>query len=241
MQAAHLERYEGRMSHRFDAVCTCKEEDLDLLAPGGHARLHVVPNGVDVPSIVSTEARVPLSMLFVGALWYEPNAEALRHFIANVLPALRERLPGATLTVAGRGPIAPDLAEYLSRPGVEAHESPSDLSHFYAQASLCVAPLFIGGGTSIKVLEGLAHGVPLVASPVAVRGLGLAPGVHLSIARSAAEFVENCAELLTNPVKARTLAAAGRAEVSKRFTWQAVGKVARESVRALLQASGPAR
>ena len=234
VQAAHLQRYERLVSHRFDAVCTVKNEDLDLLAPGGRARRHVVPNGVDVPSSASDDCRVPFSMLFVGALWYEPNAEALRFFIGEVLPALRRQIPQATLIVAGRGPIAPDLTDYLSRPGVEVHESPDELSQFYARASLCVAPLLTGGGTSIKVLEGLAHGVPVIATPVALRGLELLPGTHLAIASSATEFIDGCADILTHPDKARALGSAGRLEVSRRFTWQAAGNTAREAVRALL-------
>jgi glycosyltransferase involved in cell wall biosynthesis len=238
MQAAHLQRYERFVSHRFDAVCTCKNEDLDLLEPGGRARRHVVPNGVDVPLSASDDCRVPFSMLFVGALWYEPNAEALRFFIGDVLPALRQQMPQAKLIVAGRGPIAPELTDYLSCPGVEVHESPDDLSQFYARASLCVAPLLTGGGTSIKVLEGLAHRVPVIATPVAVRGLGLSPGTHLAIGSSASEFIEGCADILTNPDKAQALASAGRLEVSRRFTWQAVGDTAREAVRALLVENG---
>ena len=241
MQAAHLQRYERFVSHRFDAVCTCKNEDLDLLVPGGRARRHVVPNGVDVPSSVSADCRVPFSMLFVGALWYEPNAEALRFFIGDVLPALRQRIPQAKLIVAGRGPVAPDLTEYLSRPGVEVHESPDELSQFYARASLCVAPLLTGGGTSIKVLEGLAHGVPVIATPVAVRGLGLSPGTHLAIASSAREFIDGCADILTNPDKAQALGSTGRLAVSRRFTWKAVGDTARQAVRTLLVENDGAR
>ena len=234
MQAAHLQRYERHTTRRFEGVCVCKEEDRSLLDPGGGARTYVVPNGVDLPTSASESSRVPLAILFVGALWYEPNAEALRQFINDVLPTLRQQLPGTTLAVAGRGPIAPELSEYLSRPGVEVHESPSDLGHLYARASLCVAPLRTGGGTSIKVLESLAHRVPIVATPVAVRGLGLKAGTHLAVAGSAEELIHTCVDLLTNRDKARAMACAGYEEVSRCFTWPAVGQIARIAVRELL-------
>ena len=236
LQAAHLLRYERAMPARYDAIAACKREDFNLFARGGRARLHVVPNGVDIPVRVSTDARRPFSMLFVGALWYEPNVEALRYFLQEVFPEIRARIPEARIDVAGRGPIAPDLEPILSSPGVEAHESPESLTGFYARASLSVAPLLSGGGTSIKVIESLAFGVPVVATSVATRGLGLSDGVHVRVANTPRELVAACLELLTNTESAQALADAGRAEVARRFSWDQVGVAARDAIRSVLSA-----
>lgn len=233
LQAAHLLRYERAMPARFDAVSACKREDLALL-DRGRARLHVVPNGVDVPANVSTEHRVPFSMLFIGALWYEPNVEALRFFIHDVLPEIRSRIPAATLVAAGQGPVAPELGSVLSAPGVEVQESPESLDELYARASLTVAPLLSGGGTSIKVIESLAFGVPVLATPVASRGLGLVDGAHLRIASTPRELAAACVELLTDTGAARALADAGRAEVARRFSWEQVGVAARDAIRSVI-------
>jgi glycosyltransferase involved in cell wall biosynthesis len=85
----------------------------------------------------------------------------------------------------------------------------------------------------MKVLEALAHGVPTVASPVAARGLGLQHDKHIVIANSSSEFAQACVELLKNPGRAETLGETGRDEVRRRFSWDTVGAVARDVVRAL--------
>ena len=237
LQAAHLDRYERRLTSRFESVSVCKTEDLARLARSSRSRVYVVPNGVDAPSASPPDARRAFSMIFVGALWYEPNAEALRWLVNEVLPRIRQVVPETCLTVAGRGPLSEGLPELLGGPGIELHESPASLGPLYARASLSVAPLFTGGGTSIKVLESLAHGVPTVATPVAVRGLGLVAGRHIAVAASAEEFAMTCAELLLKPQVAHEMATAGRTEVARRFTWEATGSAARDAVRTLLRDS----
>ncbi len=237
MQAVHLDRYERHLTRRFQSVSVCKSEDLARLSRGARVRTYVVPNGIDVPSSALPQARERSTMIFVGALWFEPNAAALRWLVMNVLPQIRQHLPEATLIVAGRGPLSQDLPELLRGPGIEVHESPATLDSLYARASLSVAPLLTGGGTSIKVLESLAHGVPTVATPVAVRGLGLEAGRHISVAASAEAFADACAELLRNPRVAHEMAVAGRTEVARRCTWEATGSAARDAVRTLLRDS----
>lgn len=237
LQAVHLDRYERRLTSRFDSVSVSKSEDLAHLSRQRRSRVYVVPNGVDPPGVWRSEAPRPLSMIFVGALWFEPNAEALRWLVKDVLPEVRRVEPEVSLIVAGRGPLSDGLPELLSGPGIEVHDSPVSLEALYARASLSLAPLFTGGGTSIKVLESLAYGVPVVATPVAVRGLGLEAGRHLAVAGSAQDFAAACADLLRNPERARDMADAGRTEVTRRFTWEATGSAARDAVRSLLRDS----
>ena len=241
LQAVHLDRYERYLTARYQSVSVCKSEDLVRLARRSRTRVYVVPNGIDLPSEATTEGRRPFSIIFVGALWYEPNAEALRWFVKDVLPGIRQVVPEASLVVAGRGPLSDGLPELLNAPGIEVHESPETLDQLYARASLSVAPLLTGGGTSIKVLESLAHGLPTVAAPVAARGLGLEAGRHLAIAASAAEFAAACTDLLRNPQRAGEMADAGRMEVARRFTWETTGATARDAVRNLVEHAKPQR
>jgi len=237
LQAAHLDRYERHLTRRFRSVSVCKPDDIACLARRRGSSVYVVPNGIDLPSDAGVEDRRSFRMIFVGALWYEPNAEALRWFVNDVLPRIRDVVPEASLIVAGRGPLSEDLPDLLSRPGIELHESPATLDELYARASLSVAPLLTGGGTSIKVLESLAHRVATVATPVAVRGLGLEPGRHIAVAASTAAFANACVELLRMPQAAHEMGVAGRMEVARRFNWEATGSAARDAVRSLLRDS----
>lgn len=241
LQAVQLSRYERALPVRYQRVCVCKPEDLDRLSSRGRMQAVVVPNGVDLPTLVRRSDSSSPAMLFVGALWYEPNAEALRWFVREVFPSVRRAVPDVALLVAGRGPLSEDLPQLLSRPGIEVHESPASLDSLYARAAISIAPLLTGGGTSIKVLESLAYEVPTLATPVAVRGLGLDAGIHLAVASAPPAFAAACTDLLTNRERARALAAAGRAEVARRFTWEQAGSAARDAVRSVIQRTNRAQ
>ena len=233
LQARHLRQYERSLATRFDALCICKREDAQLLG-AGRAAVHVVPNGIELPPPTATAAPRGPNMLFIGALWYQPNADALRFFVRDVWPGIRQEISDASFTVAGRAPLSDELRGLLAEAGAEVHESPASVGEFYARAFVVVAPLLAGGGTSIKVLESLAYGVPTVATSVAVRGLGLENGVHLAIADSPAAFRDACVRLLTRRDEAAAMATRGRDEVGRRFSWSSIGATARAAVHALL-------
>ena len=234
IQANNLIRYERRLLHRYDAVAICKEDDAALLDARTPERIHVVPNGVDIPVTIDRVRANPCELLFVGTLSWPPNIEAIRELAEQILPAVQLEVPAARLTVAGRGPAPDDVRSLLARPDVELHESPLSLSNLYSRAGIAVAPLARGGGTSIKVLEGLAYGLPTVATPTAARGLALEHGKQLLIASSPREFAAACIRLLNNPLEAQAMGEAGRGEVQRRFSWQASGVHARAAVDRLI-------
>lgn len=196
---------------------------------------NLVPNGVDFPPLIDRSRVSPAELLFVGTLSWFPNIEAMQQLAEEILPAIQSAFPAANLTVAGRAPTPDSVRSLLSRPAVELHESPVSLAEYYSRATIAVAPLLRGGGTSIKVLESLAYAVPTVVSPAAARGLGLEDGKHLLIASSTREFADACIHLLNDPGKARALAEAGRQEVLRRFSWQAAGARARAAVHSVLE------
>ena len=235
IQAKSLARYERRLLNRFSAVAICKAEDTALLDTNSSERVHIVPNGVDLPDSIDRSKVNPAELLFVGTLSWGPNMEAMQDLVDEILPAVRRALPAAHLTVAGRSPTPDSVRSLLSRPAVQLHESPLSLAEHYSRATIAVAPLRRGGGTSIKVLESLAYAVPTVVTPSAARGLGLEDGKHLLVASSAAEFADACLYLLNNQAEARALAETGQNEVLRRFSWQAAGERARDAVRSLLQ------
>ena len=239
IQARNLVRYERRLLKRFDAAVICKSEDAALVESSNGARLHVVPNGIDVPDTVNRTNVGSSDMLFVGTLSWPPNIDAVTELVQQTLPLVRREVPTARLIVAGRGPVPDDVRSLFAADAAELHESPLSLEEFYSRTAISVAPLATGGGTSIKVLESLAHAIPTVASSVAARGLGLVDGKHLRIADTVDEFATACIRLLRHPDEAAALGLAGREEVMRRFSWKTAGVSARDAVRRLLSGVPP--
>jgi glycosyltransferase involved in cell wall biosynthesis len=72
-----------------------------------------------------------------------------------------------------------------------------------------------------KVLEAMAMGRPMIASPQAFEGIDAEPGRDLIVANDIVEEVEAVSALLTDPVRAEAIGAAGRARVEARYAWDA--------------------
>jgi glycosyltransferase involved in cell wall biosynthesis len=160
--------------------------------------------------IVPTERTAPTApaagsktLLFVGALFYPPNEDAMLWFGEAILPRLRRLVPDVRIVAAGRAEDS--LKHRLALDGIDYVHSPDDLRPIYAQATAVIAPLRGGGGTKLKVLEAWLHERPVVATRHAARGLVAEPGRHLLVADTADDFARACAQVLADPELAARL------------------------------------
>lgn len=159
------------------------------IAPG--ATVRYAPNVVDVAAIQPVAPRPGGVALMVADYRYLPNLLSVQWLIAEVLPRLWARLPHARVRFAGLGLELPGADERIEVAGFV-----EDLSSAYAQAAAVVVPLVEGAGTPLKFVEALAYGVPVVATPLAARGLSVQPGVHYRDGADAETFAGELATLI---------------------------------------------
>ncbi|GGF72905.1 hypothetical protein GCM10007301_35910 [Azorhizobium oxalatiphilum] len=116
-------------------------------------------------------ARDPYALLFVGGFRHTPNVDAVKWFIAEVLPRIRAVEPRYRFLVAGSH--VPDDLYTGSGGEVEllGRVSDEELMRLYAQVGAAIAPLRFGGGVKGKVLEALSRATPLVTTTVGVQGI----------------------------------------------------------------------
>jgi glycosyltransferase involved in cell wall biosynthesis len=208
-----MRREERRRVAAFQDVVVTSGAERRLLGPIP-GDIHVVPNTVDGPEHPYDPAP-DRTLLFVGSLDYDVNVDALTFLIREILPGILERSPEARLTVVGRSPTERVRALAQHR-AVELVANASDLEPFYASARCVVAPLRLGGGTRIKVLEAMARGLPMVLTPEAAEGLDVRDGREAFIERQAEPFAARCVELLGDRERADSMGKAGRR------TWDAL-------------------
>lgn len=202
-------------------MVVAKEEDRSFFPSSARERVSVLPNGITVPSAAAPQTDRADTILFVGTLEYPPNADAITYFATEVLPRIWSRRPETRFQVAGFG-RGDHLRAVLADPRCAIAESPAELASFYAAASVVVAPVRIGGGTRIKVLEALAYGKPLVTTTFGAEGIPLRRGTEVEFADTSEEMAECCLRLFDDPGRCRALGEAGRAMVMKRFDWDRV-------------------
>lgn len=191
----------GRYLARTGICLVAAPEDVPIL--GGHTR-HV-PNVVERPPANAVRRRDggPPVVGFMATMTYGPNRDAAEHLVADVLPRLRRLIPEVRLVLVGRG--SEQIAAGVR--GVERSGFAPDLSEALAGFDVFIAPLRLASGTLVKVLTAWAHRVPVVATPPAVRGLGVTSGREALVAGSPDELAHHVQEALKEPVRARLIAA----------------------------------
>jgi sugar transferase (PEP-CTERM/EpsH1 system associated) len=158
-------------------------------------------------------------LVFVGALDYRANVDAVAWFAAEVWPLVRQRLPNLSLALVGRNP-APAVQRLANQPGIRVFANVPDVRPHIAAADLVIAPLRIARGIQNKVLEAMAMGKPVVTSPAALEGLAAEPGRHLLVADEPSQWTEVVAELLHDDELALSLGMSGRRFVERGHAWQ---------------------
>jgi len=134
-------------------------------------------------------------LLFVGST-HPPNVDAIRYFVSDVWPLVREAVPDATLRIVGD--VCGKIQDLSSEPGLELVGHLPDLAAALNHARVFVAPLRYGAGIKGKVLTAMNAGVPVITSSVGAEGIGIEHSRSALIADDAAEFARCVVELHGN-------------------------------------------
>ena len=230
-------RYELEALRRFDVVFAVTPRDAKILSGYLNGAVRVsdaAPTGVDVSSLRKIQ-RAPdaASLLFVGYLSHTPNVDAILYFAREILPRIHQRVPEATLTIAGANP--PDAVRALAAdPRITVAGFVPDLAPHYAKATAFVSPIRVAAGVRVKLLEAFAAGVPVVSSVQGGEGLDVADGRELLLAGSAEAFAEKTVALLRSP-ESTAMTARARDFVERCYSWPAIVTALEDEYRAALR------
>ncbi len=217
-------RFQANLLPRTHALMCVSQTEADFmqqrLSPS--QMLRVVPNGVDTTFFQPvTRLTTSPTVLFLGSLNVARNIDAIRWFCRDMWEAVRRLVPGAELRIVGTRPT--QAIRRLGRlPGVHVVGPVEDVRPQYEQARVMIAPFRFGVGTRLKVLEAMAMGVPIVATPAGCCGINAINNQHALIAAGAPDFITGVVRVLTDDVLAQTLRMEARRLVEQRFEWKQI-------------------
>jgi len=221
LEGHKLRRYERQMAASFD-YCTLTTrgeleefKKLDLDRPNT-----VIPNGVDGgyfhPSHDPLQTR-PV-VIFLGRMDYYPNVDGVLYFIERILPSIQAAVPNLEFRIIGSNPT-PAVQRLRNIPGVVVTGHVADVRPYLSDALVSVAPLRLARGTQNKILESMALGVPVIATPQAAKGIEATAGEHLFTAESPEEFSALLLRLLKDEESRRRISRAGRCHIASSHAW----------------------
>lgn len=222
LEARKMLRVEKRLAREFDYCTVTAQGELESYQHdlGARTPCRVIPNGVDGAYFRLTEHRRHASrtVVFLGRMDYYPNIAGTLDFVEKVWPLVRRRVPNAQFRIVGSNPLA-KIRALEKIDGISVTGYVPDVRPHVEDAAVAIAPLSIARGTQNKVLECMAMGLPVVASPQVAKGVQALPGRDLLVGATTDEFAAHIVALLENAQMRAAIAQAGRGQVLSAHSW----------------------
>lgn len=237
--------YERAVARRakLEIVCGPDDEQFVRRIIRRNIPLAIIPNGVDLdyfyPDAVPEAKRAATpTLLFCGAMDYNPNIDALRWYFSEIHDKVRSRVPDVQLRIVGKNPTS-EIRALADQPGVQVTGSVPDVRPYYRQAWVQIVPVRIGGGTRLKIVESLAMETPVVSTTIGAQGLNLQDEYDVLFADQAEPFAIQVCRVLRDHSLHHNLARTGLETVRRRLSWKTLGqKLCQIYERILPMASG---
>ena len=218
-----MKRFSQEAWRRVDRVVAVSDLDRERIRDlSPDLEVSTVPNGVELAEFDPISSRNGGStLLFVGAMEYSPNEDALIHFVREIFPLILEKKPDVSLTVVGPNPPR-KVMDLNKHPSITVTGYVPDLNEYFRKSTLLVAPVRVGGGTRLKVLEAMAAGLPVVASSVGCEGIDAVPDEEILVADDPGEFRDKVLFLLGSRDKQVDMAAKALTLVREHHSWESI-------------------
>ena len=215
-----------------EVVCVSKPDAAYLRVHGAIEHVTALETGVSPlefdPSSSELQAAIkePRTVLYVAYFGSATNVEALRWYLANVHPIVRQRVGNYRLDVVGRGDLSPFVAAKDEAVNL-AGEVPS-VAPFIARSRVGIAPALSGAGFRGKINQYATLGLPTVASPLAASGLAYTDGADIFVAESPELFAERIVSLLTDDRLHEEMSSRAKSTCLKNYSWPGRDETIRE-------------
>lgn len=220
-----LKQGEIQRCRKADAVLVTSQREysaLKHLLP--EQLIEVIPNGVDTAMFIQRDHAQEIAhrIIFTGSMDYYPNIDAVLYFSRECWPLIQSRVPDASWQIVGKDPPR-EVRDLEELSGVTVTGTVPDITSYLASAAVAIAPLQIGSGTRLKILEALAMQKAVVTTSQGCEGLSVTSGEHLLVADQAQQFAQAVVDLMQDAQKRTALGYAGRKLVETEYSWEHCG------------------
>lgn len=219
------ERIFLRESSELWTTSAVEAEEFHRIAGG--IRVLVVPNSLDEKAIQPAPAGNDPIVGFIGTYSYAPNLQAALFLAEQVFPQVLRQLPDAVLRIAGANMPQTSITRLQALPHVEIPGQVADSGRFMDECAVLALPVFLRGGVPLKLVEAMARGKAIVASPELIGGLNLANGEAVLIRTKPEDFARAIVTLLRDLSLRKRLGSNARAIFVRDFSMSSAEAILR--------------
>ncbi len=201
--ANQLQAYEMEVLGRVDGVAAISPTDAaHFVEHCTDTPVVTIPFGVDPEeySFENDRKAVQPTFFHLGSMDWLPNEEGVRWLLGSVWPKVMKKRPDARLDLAGNK-MPQDLLEGTFE-GVRVKGRVKSALAYMAAGDVMVVPLFSAGGMRVKIIEGMAMGKAIIATPIGAEGIAHTDGKNILLARTIPEFTDAIVALHDDPERA---------------------------------------
>jgi len=241
IEYAKMVRFEPAQVRRFHHVIAVSEADRQAMrGMVDPSHISVVPTGVDLSKYEydpQLEPNGPL-VVYTGSMDWEANIDGVEFFCREIWPIVLQQVPSARFRIVGRDPHP--RVKKLASDSVEVTGTVPSIVPHLREAAVFVIPLRIGGGTRIKIYEGMATGKATVSTSVGAEGLDVHHGRDILLEDDPKAFAEAIVTLLKDPGMRRRYEAAAAA-TARKYDWSVIAQTFVGVLRTTIEAAGTKR
>ena len=228
MEYRRLKAYENKIFDEFDVKTIISEPDRANIDHPDRNKILIVPNGVDHEYYKPIEREKKYDIVFTGNMGYAPNVNAVEFLAYEIMPKVWEKLPNASLYIAG---AQPDIrVKMVACDKIIVSGWIDDMREAYAQSRIFIAPMRIGTGLQNKLLEAMSMKIPCITTSLANSSLHAINGKEILVDNSSSELAADIVFLLKRPDKAAELAEEGYKFVNRVYDWSAATKIMEDAM-----------
>ena len=213
-----LKKYENLIFEYFENKTIISKQDQEFIFHPNRAKIAIIPNGIDLSKFTPLDIDKQYDLVFVGNMRYAPNVESALFIVNEILPILLKEKPDIRILLSGSSPAKAVLE--LASKHVTVSGWVDDIRESYAKGKIFFAPLNIGTGLQNKLLEAMAMRIPCITSSLANNALKATDKKEILIGNTPEEYKLLILNLLSDPEKSDSIAAAGKKYVENTFNWK---------------------